>query len=81
VFGPGRLSGGGGDGKRWQEFLAFVKQLRTRFSTGRLYVLCDNFSPHKKTQVIDWCAAHDTELVFTPSNASWLNWIVRHEVA
>lgn len=63
------------DRKRWQEFLAFLKQLRARFPAGRLYVVCDNFSPHKKSQVIEWCAAHDVELVFTPSNASWLNWI------
>ena len=34
-----------------------------------------------KTEVRDWCTDHDVELVFTPSNASWLNWIVRHEVA
>jgi hypothetical protein len=63
------------DRKRGQEFLAFLRQLRTRFPTGRLYVVCDNFSPHKKSQVSDWCADHDLELVFTPSNASWLNWI------
>jgi DDE superfamily endonuclease len=37
--------------------------------------VCDNFSPHQKSQVNDWCADHDVELVFTPSNASWLNWI------
>jgi hypothetical protein len=63
------------DRKRWQEFLGFLRQLRTRFSTGRLFVVCDNFSPHKKQQVRSWCAEHDVELVFTPSNASWLNWI------
>ena len=38
-------------------------------------MVCDNFSPYKKLQVIDWCADHDVELVFTPSNASWLSWI------
>jgi len=69
------------DRERWQGFLGFLRQLRVRFPTGRLYVICDNFSPHKKSQVGDWCAGHDVELVFTPSNASWLNWIVRHEVA
>jgi transposase len=63
------------DRKRWQEFLGFLRQLRSRFPTGRLYVVCDNFSPHHKQQVRDWCADHDVELVFTPSNASWLNWI------
>jgi hypothetical protein len=37
--------------------------------------VCDNFSPHKKDRVTDWCAANQVELVFTPTNASWLNWI------
>ena len=63
------------DRKRWQEFLGFLRQLRTRFPSGRLFVVCDNFSPHHKQQVRDWCADHDVELVFTPTNASWLNWI------
>lgn len=62
------------DRKRWQEFLDFLRQLRRRFA-GKLYVVCDNFSPHKKSEVAQWCAGNDVELVFTPSNASWLNWI------
>jgi transposase len=62
------------DRKRWQEFGDFLRQLRRRFA-GKLYVVCDNFSPHKKAEVTDWCTANDVELVFTPSNASWLNWI------
>jgi hypothetical protein len=32
------------DRKRSREFL---RQLRRRFPTGRLYVVCDNFSPHR----------------------------------
>jgi hypothetical protein len=36
---------------------------------------CATTSPRTAQQVIDWCADHDVELVFTPSNASWLNWI------
>ncbi len=63
------------DRKRWQEFLAFLRQLRARFPRGRLYVVCDNFSPHRKAEVARWCADHDVELVFTPTHASWLNWI------
>lgn len=43
--------------------------------TGKLSVVCDNFSPHKRTEVIQWCADNNVELVFTPTNASWLNWI------
>jgi len=63
------------DRKRWQEFLAFLKQLRTRFPVGKLYVICDNYGPHTKLEVRQWCQANGVDLVFTPSNASWLNWI------
>jgi len=63
------------DRKRGQEFLGFCKQIRARFPTGRLYVVCDNFSPHHKAEVTAWCQANDVDLVFIPSNASWLNWI------
>ncbi len=63
------------DRKRWPEFGDFCKQLRRRFPTGKLYVICDNYGPHKKAEVTRWCADHDIELVYTPSNASWLNWI------
>lgn len=63
------------DRKRWQEFLAFCKQVRTRFPTGKLYIICDNYGPHTKAEVAAWCRTHDVELVFTPTNASWLNWI------
>jgi transposase len=63
------------DRKRWTEFLAFLKQLRVRFPAGKLYIVCDNYGAHKKAEVTDWCQANDVELVFTPTNASWLNWI------
>ncbi|MET9315374.1 IS630 family transposase [Kribbella sp. NPDC003505] len=63
------------DRKRWREFLGFLKQLRDRFPAGKLYVVCDNYGPHKKAEVVDWCSTNRVELVFTPSNASWLNWI------
>jgi hypothetical protein len=26
-------------------------------------------------EVTDWCTDHGIELVYTPSNASWLNWV------
>jgi transposase len=63
------------DRKRSPEFLGFLRQLRVRFPTGRLHVVCDNFSPHRTHEVAAWCATHDVELVFTPTHASWLNWI------
>ena len=61
------------DRKRWQEFGDFARQLRRRFPAGKLYLVVDNFSPHKKDNVAVWCEQNDVELVFTPSNASWLN--------
>ncbi|MGH2760162.1 MAG: IS630 family transposase [Actinomycetota bacterium] len=62
------------DRKRWREFLSFLKVLRMRY-TEHLYVVCDNFSPHLKGEVATWADANDVELVFVPTNASWLNWI------
>ena len=61
--------------KRWREFLAFLKLLRARWPGQKLYVICDNFSPHKHPEVTGWAAAHNVELVFLPTYASWLNWI------
>ena len=33
--------------KRWREFLAFLKLARQRWPGQKLYVIADNFSPHK----------------------------------
>jgi len=63
------------DRKRWREFLSFCKQLRRRYPTGKLYLICDNYGAHHKAEVTAWCAGHGIDLVYTPSNASWLNWI------
>ncbi|MDP8970752.1 MAG: IS630 family transposase [Actinomycetota bacterium] len=61
--------------KRWQEFLGLLKILRARWPGQRLYIVLDNFSPHRRQEVRDWCDANDVDLVFTPTYASWLNWI------
>jgi transposase len=61
--------------KRRQEFLAFLKSLRTRWPDEKLYVVCDNFSPHRHADVRAWCADNQVELVFVPTYSSWLNWI------
>lgn len=61
--------------KRWQEFLAFLRSLRRRWPGERLYIVLDNFSPHRRRDVREWCDDHDVELVFLPTYASWLNWI------
>jgi transposase len=61
--------------KRWREFLSFLKALRRRWPDHKLYVILDNFSPHKHPEVTSWTADNDIELVFLPTYASWLNWI------
>ncbi|WP_344174405.1 transposase [Pilimelia columellifera] len=49
--------------------------IRRRWPTGRIYLIVDNFSPHLRAEVRSWCADNNIELVFLPTNASWLNWI------
>jgi transposase len=61
--------------KRWREFLALLKLLRARWPGQRLYVIVDNFSPHKHPQVTGWAAQNNVDLVFLPTYSSWLNWI------
>jgi transposase len=61
--------------KRWQEFLHLLTVLRHRYPDQRLYVILDNFSPHKRAEVAAWCQDNNVELVFIPTYASWLNWI------
>ncbi|MFI9415113.1 IS630 family transposase [Nocardia gamkensis] len=59
--------------KRWSEFLAFLKSLRSRWPGQKLYLICDNYSVHKRAEVKTWCAANAVELVFLPTYSSWLN--------
>lgn len=63
------------DRKRHREFLEFLKTLRSRWPGEKLYLVCDNFSPHRHPAVRAWTAANDVELVFLPTYGSWLNWI------
>ncbi|WP_078856322.1 transposase [Streptomyces sp. NRRL F-5065] len=50
--------------KRWREFLALLKALRARWPGQKLYVVLDNFSPHRHAKVRAWAGGHDVELVF-----------------
>ncbi|MFC5959057.1 IS630 family transposase [Streptomyces pratens] len=67
--------------KRWREFLDLLKALRARWPEKKLYVVLDNFSPHKQTKVRAWAADHEVELVFLPTYGAWLNWIEAEFVA
>ncbi len=60
--------------KRWREVLLFLKHIRARYPRRvLLYVILDNFSPHKHAEVRAWAEESNVELVFTPTYASWLN--------
>ncbi len=61
--------------KRWRAFLGLLKALRKRWAGEKLYIVLDNFSPHRHAEVRTWAADNDIELVFLPTYGSWLNWI------
>lgn len=60
--------------KRGEEFLDFLADLRKLYPRQvKLYVVLDNFSPHKRKDVLRWAARHNMEFAFTATNASWMN--------
>ena len=71
----GRLRGH----KNAGEVLAFYRQIRMRYDPRlRLYLVADNLSTHKTPAIRAWADAANTELVFTPTYASFLNRIECH---
>lgn len=61
------------------EVLEFLKMYRRIVPAGeKIYLILDNFSPHVHKNVRKWARANDVVLVFTPTNASWLNRIECH---
>ncbi|MEV4069906.1 transposase [Nonomuraea fuscirosea] len=54
--------------KRWCEFLSLLKSLRIRWPGEKLYVVLDDFSPHKHPNVRARAAANDIELVCRPTD-------------
>ncbi|MGC1815771.1 MAG: IS630 family transposase [Solirubrobacterales bacterium] len=71
----GRLRGH----KNAGEVLAFYQQIRMRYDPRlRLYLIADNLSTHKTPAIREWAETANTELVFTPTYASFLNRIECH---
>lgn len=61
------------------EFLSFLKYLRSLHPIlVLLYVILDNASAHTVTRVLEYARKHRIRLIFTPTNASWLNPIEPH---
>jgi len=60
--------------KRHQEVLNVLKLLRNRYPEDqRIHLILDNFSPHRKLKVLRFCHRHNIHMIWTPTNASWLN--------
>ena len=55
-----------------------MQYLRRRYPGEKLYIILDNFSPHKHKKVVKWAKDNDVILVYTPTYASWLNRIECH---
>jgi transposase len=61
------------------EVIRFLTTIRTRYDPRRrLYLVMDNLSCHWTKDVRDWAAKSNTELVPTPTYASYLNRIECH---
>jgi putative transposase len=55
-------------------FLAFLKALYRKYPGRQLYVICDNLSVHKHSEVKAWAARRRRlTILFTPTYASWPN--------
>jgi transposase len=60
--------------KRWQETLEILQRIRKRYPIEeRIYLVMDNFSPHKRKEIRRSARRSNITIVWTPTNASWLN--------
>ncbi|RYJ22248.1 mobile element protein [Streptomyces sp. L-9-10] len=59
--------------------LAALKSIRDARPDGApIYVILDNLSAHKGTDIRRWATKHKVELCFSPTYASWANPIEAH---
>jgi len=60
--------------KRWKETLRALERLRKKYpDQSPIYLILDNFSPHKNQVIKRWAKQNNIISVWTPTNASWLN--------
>ena len=65
------------------DFRDFLDQIDQQAGPGlEVHVICDNLSTHKAPAVQKWLLAHPRFILhFTPTYSSWINQVVRYEVA
>jgi transposase len=64
------------------DFLAFLKNAVKAHRRKQIHVVLDNLSTHTTPEVKDWLKKHpNVHFHFTPVGSSWINQVVRHEVA
>ena len=64
------------------EFLDFLKLVAKAYPRVKLHVVADNYATHKHPKVQAWLDRNPrVTMHFTPTSGSWLNLVVRHEVA
>ena len=60
--------------KRSRETLEVLKRMRRRYpASQRIHLILDNYSPHGTPAVRQWCGRNNIHMIWTPTNASWLN--------
>ncbi len=60
--------------KRSREVLKVLKLMRRRYPIEqRIHLILDNYSPHGTKEVRRWCRKNNVHMIWTPTNASWLN--------
>ncbi len=60
--------------KRSREVLEVLKKMRRRYAADqRIHLILDNYSPHGPPAVRRWCEQENVHMIWTPTNASWLN--------
>jgi len=60
--------------KRHQEALNALKLFRKKYPKHlRIHLILDNFSPHRKPEILQFCRKNNIHMIWTPTNASWLN--------
>jgi transposase len=68
---------------RHQEFLKFLKTIDANVPADLdVHLIGDNYRTHKTPEIKRWLLRHPRfQLHLTPTYSSWLNLVVRHEVA